>query len=196
MEISIHELKQLLELAQTDVASEVTPCHDFDWDDLLPEGWRFSFCTESHDMMILDQEGAIIVCRESKQACIVQALHYCARFLTSKDAETFPRPQFTSPYRGVTIEYERDVTHNAAHFAFTRRDAPRVSRSVMVRVESGGERMRNTDAFDTAVAAIDRRGGFDAVARNREPGEEMYTLIVRSDDALQHYANTKNASVE
>jgi len=51
--------------------------------------------------------------------------------------------------------------------------------------------MRNTDAFKSAVAAIDRRGGFEAVARNREPGEEMYTLIVRSDDA-----STKNASVE
>jgi len=88
MEISIPELKQLLELADKDAKTEGTRCHDFYWDDLLPDGWRFSLCTEAHDMMILDQEGAIIVCRESKQACIVQALHYCARFLTSKDANT------------------------------------------------------------------------------------------------------------
>jgi|GEM_PF-3417911 len=191
MEISIHELKQLLELADKDAKSEVTPCHDFDWDDLLPDGWRFSLCTEAHDMMILDQEGAIIVCRESKQACIVQALRYCSRFLTSKDANTESRPQFPVPYPGVTVEYEYDVFTASSVFAFTRRDAPRVSRSVMVRVENDGERMRNTDAFDTAVAAIDRRGGFEAVARNREPGEEMYTLTLRSDDA-----NTKNAIVE
>jgi len=111
--------------------------------------------------------------------------------LADKDANTESRPQFPVPYPGVTVEYEYDVTHNAAHFAFTRRDAPRLARSVMVRVENDGERMRNTDAFKSAVAAIDRRGGFDEVARNREPGEEMYTLTLRSDDA-----NTKNASVE
>jgi len=189
MEISIHELKQLLELAQTDVASEVTPCHDFDWDDLLPDGWRFSQCRQTQEVLLLDQEGNMLVCRESKQECIAQAFVYYQCFM--RTARKQNRSQFTSPYPGVTVEYEYDVTHNAAHFAFTRRDAPRLSRSVMVRVESGGERMRNTDAFKSAVAAIDRRGGFEAVARNREPGEHLYTLIVRSDDA-----NTKNASVE
>jgi len=112
--------------------------------------------------------------------------------LADKDANTESRPQFPVPYPGVTIEYERDPLGECEVFAFTRRDAPRLARSVMVRVEYHYTPDLDAEsAFKSAVAAIDRRGGFDAVARNREPGEEMYTLIVRSDDA-----STKNASVE
>jgi len=83
MEISIPELKQLLELADKDAKSEVTPCHDFDWDDLLPEGWRFSFCRQTREILILDQEGNVIVCRESKQDCLAQALRHYDQYLRS-----------------------------------------------------------------------------------------------------------------
>jgi len=88
MEISIPELKQLLELADKDAKSEVTPCHDFDWDDLLPDGWRFRTRIGRNAMTIINAAQQVVVEAEDKQACIVQALYYYARFLTSKDANT------------------------------------------------------------------------------------------------------------
>jgi len=83
MEISIPELKQLLELADKDAKTEVTPCHDFDWDDLLPDGWRFKEAFQTREILILDQEGNVIVCREDKQDCLAQALRHYDQYLQS-----------------------------------------------------------------------------------------------------------------
>jgi len=110
MEISIPELKQLLELADKDAKSEVTPCHDFDWDDLLPDGWRFRTRIGRNAMTIINAAQQVVVEAEDKQDCIAQALRHYDQYLRSVkgNANTESRPQFPVPYPGVTVEYERD----------------------------------------------------------------------------------------
>jgi len=83
MEISIPELKQLLELADKDAKTEGTRCHDFYWDDLLPDGWRFKEAFQTREILILDQEGDVIVRRGDKQDCLAQALRHYDQYLRS-----------------------------------------------------------------------------------------------------------------